>query len=212
MSKYINVTKAAEILGVCTKTLRKWDDEGVLKAYKTPKGHRRYIQSELDALVGRNTIVPDSSSDENKVYIYARVSTKKQQESGNLTRQIERLKSYCDNKQYNIECVYQEVASGINENRTQLNRMLANLKHINKIVVEYPDRLARFGLNYIKLIAQQNNVEIEFIENNEIKSSNEEMADDIVSIITCFSARLYGARGERKVKKVLDELENSKND
>ena len=88
--------------------------------------------------------------------------------------------------------------------------MLNNLQHVEKIIVEYPDRLARFGLNYIKLIAKQNNVEIEFLEDNESKSSNEEMAEDIISIITCFSAKLYGARGGRKVKKILDELKETK--
>lgn len=207
MSKYISISKAADILGVTPKTLRVWDKEGTLKAHKMPSGQRRYIAEELYAFMG--AVNNESESDKNRVFIYGRVSTKKQFESGNLDRQIDRITEYCKNKNYDIVNTYKEVASGINENRPQLLKMLSNLSHVDKIIVEYPDRLARFGLNYIKIIAAQNNVDIIFLEDNEYKSSNEEMAEDIVSIITCFSARLYGARGGRKIKKVLNELKES---
>ena len=204
MNKYISISKAADILGVSQKTLRRWDESGTLKAHKMPSGQRKYIEEELHALMGLTSV--DVNQNKNKVFIYGRVSTKKQFESGNLDRQIDRITEYCNNKKYEVVNTYKEVASGINENRPQLLKMLNNLSHADKIIVEYPDRLARFGLNYIKLIAKQNNVEIEFIEDNESKSSNEEMAEDIVSTITCFSAKLYGARGGRKIKKVLNEL------
>ncbi|MGU8835938.1 IS607 family transposase [Clostridium perfringens] len=205
MSKYISITEAAEILGVTPKTLRVWDKEGVLKSYKTPKGHRRYLASELEEYLGNHNTVKKSEY-ENKVYIYSRVSTKKQYESGNLKRQTDRLSKYCEEKKYSVVNTFEEVASGINENRPKLKKMLGNLDKVEKIVVEYPDRLARFGLEYIKIIASQNNVDIEFLEDNENSSTNEEMAKDIISIITCFSAKLYGARGGRKVKKILNEL------
>lgn len=87
--------------------------------------------------------------------------------------------------------------------------MLNSLDKVDKIVVEYPDRLARFGLMYIKMIAGQNNVEIEFVENNPSSSANEEMAQDIVSIITCFSAKIYGARGGRKAKEILKRIDEN---
>jgi len=84
--------------------------------------------------------------------------------------------------------------------------MLSNLDGISKIVVEYPDRLTRFGLNYLFIMLKNLGIDIEFVEKNETNSVNEDMTRDIISIITCFSAKLYGARGGRKVKKTLDEL------
>lgn len=101
MHEYVSVTKAAQVLGVTPKTMRVWDKEGILKSYKTPKGHRRYLLGELETLaLGRtmNTTVNIA----NKVYIYSRVSTKKQFESGNLDRQTQRLKEYCSNKNYEV--------------------------------------------------------------------------------------------------------------
>ena len=145
-------------------------------------------------------------STNNKVCIYSRVSTKKQFESGNLDRQTQRLKEYCLNKNYEVVEIYSEIASGLNDNRPKLSKMLSNLDGINKIIVEYPDRLARFGLNYLVLMLKNINITVEFIKANIDKSVNEEMTRDIISIITCFSTKLYGARGGRKVKKTLKEL------
>lgn len=207
MNKYISISEAAEIIGVTQKTLRMWDDSNLLKAYRTPGGTRKYTLEQLDSYMGyKNIDNEEKDGEKNRVFIYGRVSTKKQFESGNLERQVTRLKSYCESKGYLIVNEYTEVASGINEGRIKLLRMLSNLHDVDKIIVEYPDRLARFGLNYIKVIAKQNDVNIEFIEENTTKSTNEEMASDIISIITCFSAKLYGARGARKVKEILTEL------
>lgn len=84
--------------------------------------------------------------------------------------------------------------------------MLSNLNGISKIIVEYPDRLTRFGLNYLIIMLKNLGIIVEFVESNENNSVNEDMTKDIISIITCFSAKLYGARGGRKVKKTLNEL------
>ncbi|MBZ9689857.1 IS607 family transposase [Clostridium estertheticum] len=205
MHEYVNITKAAQFLGVTPKTMRVWDKEGILKSYKTPKGHRRYLLDEIETLtLGRvaNTTV----NIDNKVYIYSRVSTKKQFESGNLDRQTQRLKEYCSNKNYEVIETYSEIASGLNDKRVKLIKMLSNLNGISKIIVEYPDRLTRFGLNYLIIMLKNLGIIVEFVESNENNSVNEDMTKDIISIITCFSAKLYGARGGRKVKRTLNEL------
>ena len=82
--------------------------------------------------------------------------------------------------------------------------MLSNLEGISKSIVEYPDRLTRFGLNYLVIMLKNLGITIEFIEGNESNSINEDMTKDIISIISCFSAKLYVARGGRKVKQTLD--------
>jgi len=205
MHEYVSVTKAAQVLGVTPKTMRLWDKEGIFKSYRTPKGHRRYLLDEIETLaLGRaaNTTV----NIDNKVYIYSRVSTKKQFESGNLDRQTQRLKEYCLNKNYEVIEIYSEIASGLNDKRAKLIKMLSNLNGISKIVVEYPDRLTRFGLNYLIIMLKKLGIVVEFVESNEDYSVSDDMTKDIISIITCFSAKLYGARGGRKVKKTLKEL------
>ncbi|MBK5242801.1 IS607 family transposase [Clostridium sp.] len=205
MHVYVSITKAAEVLGVTPKTMRVWDKEGILKSYRTPKGHRRYMQDEIETLALGRAMKTNINID-NKVYIYSRVSTKKQFESGNLGRQTQRLEEYCLNKNYEIIEIYSEIASGLNDKRPKLIKMFSSLDGISKIIVEYPDRLTRFGLNYLMIMLKNLGIIVEFVESNENSSVNEDMTRDIISIITCFSAKLYGARGGRKVKKTLNEL------
>jgi len=202
MDAILSIQKAGKMLGVTPKTLKLWDEQNKLKPYfKTSGGHRRYRLSDIDEFIGCNIIIKP------RVFIYCRVSTKKQEDAGNLLRQEQRLVSYCQDKDYEIVSVFKEVASGINDNRRELIKMFKRLSDADKIIVEYNDRIARFGFNYLKEFANSYNVEIEAIENNIKLEPNEEMVNDLVSIVTCFSAKIYGVRGGKKIKKTLDELE-----
>ncbi|MCQ6278649.1 recombinase family protein [Bacillus sp. EB600] len=78
---------------------------------------------------------------------------------------------------------------------------------IQYLLVEYKDSLARFGYNYLETYCKSHGVEMITIEQQEKKELNEEMVEDLISIMTSFSARLYGRRGSKKVKKTLSELE-----
>ena len=140
MGKIISISKVSELTGVTIKTLKIWDKEGKLKAkYKTPGGHRRYDLDDIKTFVGEN---PNQTK--GKVFIYCRVSTKKQKENGNLQRQKERLIKYCEDEKYKVLEIYEEVASGLNDKRRQLTKMLRRLHEVDYIIVEFPDRLARF--------------------------------------------------------------------
>lgn len=211
MDDLIDITKASELLGVNPKTLRRWDNEGKLKAYRTIGGHRRYKVKDIENLIGEI-----NQNTQRNVFIYARVSTKKQADSGNLLRQKERLIQYCNDKQYNIIHIFEEVASGLNDKRRELIKMLRRLNEVNSIIVEYPDRFARFGYNYLQEFCKSLNVNIEAIEQNQKLEPNEEMVNDLISIVTCFSTRLYGSRGGRKVKqdieKSLKELQQERSE
>ncbi|MBZ9685186.1 recombinase family protein [Clostridium estertheticum] len=123
-----------------------------------------------------------------------------------MDRQTQRLKEYCLNKNYEVIETYSEIALGLNDKKVKLIKMLSNLNGISKIIVEYPDSLTRFGLNYLIIMLKNLGIIVEFVESNENNSVNEDMTKDIISIITCFSAKLYGARGGRKVKRTLKEL------
>ncbi|KYH29712.1 chromosome-anchoring protein RacA [Clostridium tepidiprofundi DSM 19306] len=168
MKDMIDISKASQMLGVDTKTLRRWDNEGKLKAYRTLGGHRRYKLLDIEKLLGI-----ENQNTERNVFIYCRVSTKKQQQSGNLERQKQRLINYCNKRQYNVVYIFEEVASSLNDRRRQLIKMFRRLNEVYTIIVEYPDRLARFGYNYLKEFAKSLNVSIEAVEQNKKLEPNE---------------------------------------
>lgn len=94
----IDISDAAQRLGVTIATLRLWDASGKLKSVRTFGNHRRYRLDEIEALVNHVDTIPFRGN----AHIYCRVSTKKQQESGNLQRQQERLIQHCKDKHYNV--------------------------------------------------------------------------------------------------------------
>jgi len=213
MSKLIDIKEASELLGLNPKTLRRWDDEGKLKAIRTFGNHRRYKLEDIEAIINSTEI---EQNNQRNVFIYCRVSTNKQKESGKLLRQKERLVQYCNERQYNIVHIFEETASGLNDKRRELTKMFRRLSEVDTIIVEYPDRLARFGFNYLKEFSKSLNVNIEIIEEKSKAEPNEEMVNDLISVVTCFSTRMYGARGGRKAKKDIEktikELEKERGD
>jgi len=210
-SNLIDISEAAHRLGVTLITLRRWDASGKLKPVRTFGNHRRYRIEDIEAIVNSVEVV---QSVKKNASIYCRVSTKKQQENGHLLRQRERLIQYCIDKQYTVVNVYEEVASGLNDHRRELMKMFRALSETDLIVVENEDRLAQFGYSYLKELAKSFNVEIEAVEQGLKLQPNEEMVNDLVSLVTCVSARLYGARGGRKLKqtivKTLETLEQER--
>lgn len=207
MSRLISIAQASEMLGVTTKTLKIWTNEDKIKSYRTVGRHRRFRIEDIEDFLLDGIQTTKTNKD---VFVYCRVSTKKQADSGNLQRQKERLTEYCNEKGYNILHIYEEVASGLNDNRRELTKMFKRIEEAQCIVVEYTERLARFGFNYLKQFAKYNGVDIEAVQQKEKLENNEEMVNDLISVVTCFSARLYGASGGQKLKKVIAELETKR--
>ena len=139
------------------------------------------------------------------VVIYARVSSTENKD--NLEKQKERLVNYCLAKGYIVNKVITEIGSGLNDNRKKLESILLD-RNINLIVVEHSDRLARFGLNYIKKLLELDGRNIEIV--NPTNTVKEDLIQDFVSIITSFTARLYGQRrNKRRTEKLIKELNNN---
>jgi len=185
MSKLISILETSALLGVNNSTLRRWDTEGKLVPIRTLGGHRRYSMEAIEALLSDNV----HQREQNKnVFVYCRVSTKKQEQSGNLIRQKERLIEHCNKKNYHILHIYEEIASGLNDNRRELIKMFRRLSEVDSIVIEYTDRLARFGFNYLKEFTGSFGVEIEAVEQKNQLEPNEEMVNDLISVVTFFSA------------------------
>jgi len=188
----LTISEVSERLGITIDSLRKWERKGVLKPIRTPGGHRRYSEEDLVSITGKKV----SDSQDRKTVLYCRCSTEKQRE--NLDRQKLRLMEHAHDKKYDY-IVMEEIASGVNENRRQLNRLLDMIfkNQVERIVIEWKDRLARFGFSYIKKICDAFNVEIEIINNKDEALYEQEITEDIIAIMTSYSARIYGKRGGR---------------
>ena len=137
--------------------------------------------------------------------VYARVSSS--ENKSNLESQAERLEQFCTVKGWKVNEVVKECASGLNDNRPKLMKILTDRK-ATRLVVEHKDRLTRFGFNYIKTLFS----ECEIIVVNEVES-REDLFEDFVSLVTSFCARIYGRRrSRRKTEELIKKLENEEAD
>ena len=190
MGNLLRLSKVSELLGVTEKTIRVWDAEGKIKTLRTPGNQRRVPESEVARLRGELL----QSEKQTKTLIYARCSTEKQHE--NMERQVTRLEEYCrsEGKDYEIFC---EIGSALNGNLKQLKRMIKRVAvgDVKEIVVEYADRLTRFGFEYFVEYCKTCNVEIITLEKTESKAFEQELAEDMIALVTSYSARCYGRRG-----------------
>ena len=190
------------LFGVTTQTLKEWEKDGKIKAIKTDGGHRRYIHVVQEQLK-RNIDDPDS----NQRFIYARVSSSKQK--GDLERQVALLQNaYPDFE------VIQDVGSGINFKRrgliTLLERVIA--RRVSHVVVAHRDRLARFGFELFQFLFDRFGVTLTVLSDDDIKEPVTELAKDLLSIVTVFSARYYGSRNYKVLQKdqILPERRTNK--
>ncbi|WP_009610479.1 IS607 family transposase [Caldanaerobacter subterraneus] len=189
----LSMQKVKEIYDISRRTLINWEKEGLITPVRTPKGRRRYKKEDIEKLLGMIEEKPKP-----KVVLYARVSTKKQEEY--LKNQIRRLEEYADSQGWQYE-VISEIASGVNENRRGLLKLLNKIKRgeVEKVVIEYPDRLARFGFEYLKFFMESFGVELIVLNGEENKEEmNKELAEDLIAIVTSFGARIYGQTGGKK--------------
>jgi len=198
--RLLTISETAELLGVGISTLRHWDDTGQIVAMRTPGGHRRYRLSDIEAFQGVET--RDGNS--NVIAAYVRVSSHDQKKKGDLERQKGRVLEYCAKKGYQVQYVLTDVASGMSDNRAQIKQLirLAATGKISRIVVEHKDRLSRFMVGVLVDFFASHGVTVEWIEEPLPKSFEAELVEDILALMTSFSARIYGRRSaDRRRKK-----------
>jgi len=203
MNRLLSIKEAAEMLGVNPKTLRRWESDNKIESQRTKGGHRRYLLSDVQGLQG----IKDDEI-EKVVAVYCRVSSNEQKQKGDLDRQKGRMLDYCVSKKYNVEYVFSEVGSGMSDKRTKLLRLmdLSVDGKISKVIVEHKDRLARFNINYLKKFFESHDVQLEIVEETLPKTYEAELVEDMLSLISSFSSRIYGKRSaENRRKKKLDE-------
>jgi len=200
----LTISKAAKKLGFHTNSLRNWEKQGLIKPVRLPGGQRRYSMDELNRLLQSGQLDTGQES----VVLYARVSTKKQADAGNLNRQLERLRQYAIKSHYRVVAECTDVASGLNQKRCGLTNVLklAERGDYKKLIIEYPDRLAWFVYSYIERHLRYCGVEVIAIAEKEPEDAQSELVRDLLAIVTSFSARLYGARGSKKVRQGFREM------
>jgi len=189
VEKLLRPKDAAEQLGVSVRTLQRMDLSGKLKVVRTTGDRRRIPETEVHRLMGLGGI--------RTPVLYARVSTHGQKDD--LDCQIQRLKqAYPD-----VELFY-DIRSGLKFDRPEFLKMLEAVQQgrVSKVVVVYEDRLARVGVDLLRRIFAAYNTELEVLETTLTGTPEEELAKDLISIITSFSARLYGLRSH-KTKKLI---------
>lgn len=202
--------EVAELLGVTVPTVIRYCETNLLPFHKTEFGHRRILAEDVyNYLVSQNMVYDDTDSTKSDV-IYARVSTHKQAERGDLERQVEKVKLYAIDQNVHNLIVKTDIASGLNDNRKSLLSLIDMVQkgEISRIFVLYKDRLTRFGYHYLKKICDFHGVSI-IVVSDEVdnKSQSEELAEDIIALIHSFSGKLHGLR--RKIKKEINCDEES---
>lgn len=174
-----------------TQTLRDWDKAGKIKTVRSQGNQRRIPLSEVEVMT--------QQAKRDVVLVYARCSTQKQTE--NLERQVGRLLEYANNKYQSVE-LFKDIGSGLNENRRQFKKLLSRIPNpdVAAVLVEYKDRLSRYGFDTFKSYCESLGVLVEVMEESDSKEFEQEFAEDIVALIASYSARLYGRRGGKARK------------
>lgn len=196
-----SIGRAAKELGVSRDTLRRWERSGKIISERTLKGHRRYNLASLLGASSRN------SQSEKKTLAYARVSSHDQKED--LSHQAQVLESFCAANGWTVE-VIEDLGSGLNYNKRGLKNLIRSicLGQANRLVLTHKDRLLRFGAELIFSLCEQFGIEVVIINKTETSTFEDDLVQDVLEIITVFSARLYGARS-RKNKKLLHALKEA---
>lgn len=202
--KLYTLKQASEILGAHPKTIQRWDREGKIRVVRTPGGRRRIPESEIKRILGE---IPENG----RTIGYARVSSNTQKDD--LERQIEAIEEYAKERGWQIK-VLKDIGSGLNENRKNYRKLLELIAkgEVSRVIVTYPDRLTRFGLNTLAFFFKQHGAEI-IVINEKDKTPREELIEDLITIVSHFAGKLYGMRSHKYkkfregVKEIIEEVE-----
>ena len=213
MVRFVGIGEAAAALGVSITTLRRWEASGKLAAEHTAGGHRRYDLAKLKPELFRA-----EADAQRRSVAYARVSSHDQKDD--LERQKQVLELYCARQGWTFE-VIADLGSGMNYQKKGLKKLLEAIidGQIGRLVITHKDRLLRFGAELVFAICEAKNVEVVILNQGEDTrfeedpTFEEDLAKDVLEIITVFSARLYGSRSGKNqkflddVKKVVEEAQ-----
>jgi predicted site-specific integrase-resolvase len=131
--------------------------------------------------------------------LYGRVSG--QGQTSDLQTQLERLQAWAKHERSGKEIlVLSDIGSGLSATRRHLQRLLKLVREdkVSEIVVTYPDRLTRFGQEYLQVLFDSFGVTLTVLDSGEDKTAEQELTDDMLTLLASFSARLYGMRSHKQ--------------
>ena len=188
-----------QILRVSRPTLTKYVREGLVKVTLKGNGQYDYDADSVYQVLNKDVV--------HKTYVYARVSTPKQKHE--LDNQVQLLKTFCFQNGYVLNGVYQDIASGISfEKRTQFFELLDEVLagKVKRVVITYKDRLSRVGFELFSHLFAKHGCElIVMSEVGSTKLDSEEIFEEIVSLLHCYSMKLYNKRKNKIIKELLED-------
>jgi predicted site-specific integrase-resolvase len=213
-TEYITINKAVSICGLSPQTIRKLGDTEKIQCFKTPSGHRRFNKHDLEAFCTSGAPHKKAPKSKRVDYLYTRVSSKKQLDD--LSRQVEYLQSR--KPEYASYTSLSDIGSGINFKRKGLQTLLDSCvqRTIGEVIVAHRDRLSRFGFDLLQLIIEKSGGKVIVLDDEENKSTEQELAEDLLSIVHIYSCKQMGKRSYRskqtKESKNQDETEQQSED
>ncbi|OFY71430.1 MAG: inosine-5-monophosphate dehydrogenase [Bacteroidetes bacterium RIFCSPLOWO2_12_FULL_37_12] len=192
----------AKLIGKSVQTLQRWDREGIFKAHRNKLNRRYYIHDQYLEYIGQK------ASHDKKNIVYYRVSSSGQK--GDLENQKKAIEQFCIAQGIAVSEWVSDIGSGLNYTRKNFLSLMEMVERgeVTQIIVAHKDRLVRFGFEWFESFCKNHGTKI-LVMNNESLSPEEEMTKDLLSIIHCFSSRLYGLRKyKKKIKEIIYEKDN----
>ena len=197
----ISIGDAAKELGISVITLRRWADSGKIRSERSPTGHRRFYLADIKRITPRNL----DKVDERITINYARVSSHDQKQD--LVRQVQVLEAFSGSNGWEFETI-KDMGSGLNYQKKGLQKLIKRILHgdVGRLVLTHKGRLLRFGSELVFAICEEMETEVVIInKTSEEVSFEQELVQDVLELITVFSARLYGYRSNKN-KKLIDGM------
>ena len=200
--KIYRLNEFAKLIGKSVQTLQRWDREWIFKAHRNKTNRRYYTHDQYLEYIGQK------ASPEKKNIVYYRVSSSGQK--GDLENQKKAIEQFCIAQGIAVSEWLSDIGSGLNYTRKNFLSLMEMVERgeVAQIIVAHKDRFVRFGFEWFEKFCK-NHGTIILIMNNESLSPTEEVTKDLLSIIQCFSSRLYGLRKyKKKIKEMIYEKDN----
>lgn len=201
MTKTYRPHEFAKLISRTTQTLQRWDRVGILKAHRTPTNRRYYTHDQYLQVSGQKDI-------ERQMVVYYRVSSTAQK--ADLASQKAALEQFCIAAGKPVGLWLQDIGSGLNYKRKNFILLMEMVERgeVSEIVMAHQDRLVRFGYEWFEKFCQDHGTRV-IVMNAESLSPEAEMSQDLLSIIHCFSSRLYGlGRYKKKIRELVQSNED----
>jgi putative resolvase len=187
--KLLRVSVAARELGLHPTTVRRWLEQGKLASVQVGR-EARIPRAEIDRLVGTLG---------RRLVLYGRVSGHDQK--ADLERQLERVGAWAERERGGQDpLVLSDIGSGLSTTRPGLQKLirLVQEKQVSEVVVTFPDRLTRFGFEYLETWFAGYGTRISALEVRDEQTPEQELAEDLLTLIASFAGKLYGRRSHKQ--------------